>query len=383
METSGSPPNLTSSSVDIVPDGVTNPTLESTSDMGTVSPTTAVEEESTCTYGMDIESKSDSNLENGGVDEDERLVSENGDSSEGMDQMVMGVADMETGDNSNKEGALCADLGEQKESIKTNAETNDHLDLPTCDLDKKPGETRKTRQQPTLLTMFAANNAAQQLKQQKSLGEDSTTKIAPSTSTPLPTPAPSLTALDEFLLENNDKMTVDVPVIPVKLLTPMERFQQRLMKHMSASSSQPVRSSREKTSTGTGEEEGESSLVPEDVITKLKDKPGGFMNDSYRHKYDGLSFFTLGAVREHWRSAIRQKLSKSRAEERKALEEKRRWYNEEVGGETDEEEAELTGMSFDNVLKHILHTHVHNVHGIVRNALILCKMMKECLYLRW
>lgn len=56
-----------------------------------------------------------------------------------------------------------------------------------------------------------------------------------------------------------------------------------------------------------------------------------------------MYLFNLGAVREHWRSAIRQKLSKSRAEERKALEEKRRWYNEEVGGATDEEEAELTG----------------------------------------
>ena len=52
-----------------------------------------------------------------------------------------------------------------------------------------------------------------------------------------------------------------------------------------------------------------------------------------------------GAVREHWRSALRQKLSKNRAEERKVMEEKRKFYNEEVGGETDEEEAELTGTS--------------------------------------
>lgn len=263
------------------------PTPESTSTLDTHSQTNAVEEVTTCACGMDIESKSDSNLETCGVDEDERLVSENGDSSEGTDQMMTRVAEMETGDNSRNEGALCADLGEQKEGIETNAETNDRLDLPTCDLDKKPGETRKTRQQPTLLTMFAANNAAQQLKQQKSLGEASTTNITPSASTPLPTPAPSLTALDEFMLENDDKMTVDAPVIPVKPLTPMERFQQRLMKHMSATSSQPVRSSREKKSTGTGEEEGESSLIPEDVITKLKDKPGGFMNNSYGHKYDG------------------------------------------------------------------------------------------------
>ena len=56
-----------------------------------------------------------------------------------------------------------------------------------------------------------------------------------------------------------------------------------------------------------------------------------------------LLLFDAGAVREHWRSTLRQKLSKSRAEERKAMEEKRKFYNEEVGGESDEEEAELTG----------------------------------------
>ena len=31
------------------------------------------------------------------------------------------------------------------------------------------------------------------------------------------------------------------------------------------------------------------------------------------------------------------------------MEERRKWYNEEVGGASDEEEAELTGMNFDNV----------------------------------
>lgn len=57
-----------------------------------------------------------------------------------------------------------------------------------------------------------------------------------------------------------------------------------------------------------------------------------------------MTVFTIGAVREHWRSVFRQKLSKTRAEERKAMEERRKLDNEEVGGETDEEEAELTGM---------------------------------------
>ena len=60
-------------------------------------------------------------------------------------------------------------------------------------------------------------------------------------------------------------------------------------------------------------------------------------------RYEVLS--NVGAVREHWRLAIRQKLTKSRAQERKAMEEKRRIDNEE---ETDEEEMELTGTDFDN-----------------------------------
>lgn len=67
----------------------------------------------------------------------------------------------------------------------------------------------------------------------------------------------------------------------------------------------------------------------------------------------------VGAVREHLRSALRQKLSKSRAEERKAIEEKKKLYNEEMGGETDEEEAELTGtVHFCDVI-------VKKMHGML------------------
>lgn len=279
LETSGSPPELASSSVDIMPNITVQekPTSESTSvaDTCALNLTTAVEE-NTYDSGMDIENKSEPNLETHNEDDNERLEFESNDSSKETDQMMAGVTEMETGGGDNNEGAPCSDLGDQKESIKTDAETSDHLDVPTCDSDKKsvPAcEMRKSRQQPTLLTMFAANTAAQQLKQQKSLEEVSTTKNAPPTSTPLPTPAPSLTGLDEFLLENDNKLTVDVPVIPPKPLTPMERFQQRLMKHMSASSSQPARREKKLSEAG-GEEEGEESLVPEDVITKLKDKPG-------------------------------------------------------------------------------------------------------------
>ena len=291
LETSTiTPPELTSSSVDSTPDIAPEedkPSLESASTLDTLSLTNAREEESTRICGMDTESKSDSTSDleacggggDGGVDENERLEFEDGDNStKGMDQTMDGVTEAETGNNGNNEGMVhvCTDMGDQKESRKVNTEPSDHLDLSTCDSDDKnpvpAREMRKTKQQPTLLTMFAANSAAaQQQKQQKSLELEE--KITPpASSTPLPTPAPSLTALDEFLLENDNKMMVDVPVIPAKPLTPMEKFQQRLMKHMSAPLSQPVR--KEKKSTETGEEGGESALIPEDVITKLKDKPG-------------------------------------------------------------------------------------------------------------
>ena len=50
--------------------------------------------------------------------------------------------------------------------------------------------------------------------------------------------------------------------------------------------------------------------------------------------------FILGAIRQHWREAIRQQLSQRRAKERKAVEEIRKMCNEEV---EEEEEYEMTG----------------------------------------
>ena len=138
------------------------------------------------------------------------------------------------------------------------------------------GEARQKKQQPTLLTLFASNAAQQKDKEkQKSLKKDD----FKSSTAPLPAPGPSLSNMDDFLLENEDKLTVDVPVIPVKPLTPMERFQQRLMKHMSTSS-QPVTLSSTEGRVGKeevekeGGEKGGGVLVPDEVITKLKDKPG-------------------------------------------------------------------------------------------------------------
>ena len=45
-----------------------------------------------------------------------------------------------------------------------------------------------------------------------------------------------------------------------------------------------------------------------------------------------------GALRQHWRTVLQQKLSQQRAEERRQAEETRRLFNEEV----EEEEAEMT-----------------------------------------
>ena len=45
-----------------------------------------------------------------------------------------------------------------------------------------------------------------------------------------------------------------------------------------------------------------------------------------------------GAVRQHWRTVLQQKLSQQRAEERRQAEETRRLFSEEV----EEEEAEMT-----------------------------------------
>ena len=48
-----------------------------------------------------------------------------------------------------------------------------------------------------------------------------------------------------------------------------------------------------------------------------------------------------GAIRQHWRESMRRQLSQLKAEERKAIEERRRLYSEEVEAD-DEEEAEMT-----------------------------------------
>ena len=85
----------------------------------------------------------------------------------------------------------------------------------------------------------------------------------------------------------------------------------------------PVRS-KVKSEVGVGEGGNEAGgvtpIVPEEVVTQLMDKPG--------------------AVRQHWRTKLRQQLSQRKAEERRQAEEVRRLYSEELP--EDEEEGELT-----------------------------------------
>ena len=142
---------------------------------------------------------------------------------------------------------------------------------------------KKQRSQPTLLSLFAATNAAEQKRQkQEQLSpeeeESSNTPSAP----PTVTPGPSLSSVDDFLLESDDKLSVDAPVVPTRPLTPMEQFQRRLLKHMSCST-QPVKTESKVSSTlpdaskvDDGEKGTANSLVPEEVISKLKYKPGEF-----------------------------------------------------------------------------------------------------------
>lgn len=153
--------------------------------------------------------------------------------------------------------------------------------LPSAPLAE--GETKKKRRhQPTLLSLFASSNAAEKKLKHSSLEKDrsseSPTDRTPANLVPEPTkgPCPSLSNIDDFLLESDDTLTVVVPINPAKPLTPMERFQQRLMKHMTSTSTQPTRKEN-RSSVEEKEEEPEKGvnvLIPDDVITKLKDKPG-------------------------------------------------------------------------------------------------------------
>ena len=194
---------------------------------------------------------------------DATVESENNVEAEQVDTGLSGTAD---GDEGEREAAQFSNSGEV---------AGTSTDVGTCEIGSlefkrpAPGEAKKQRhQQPTLLTLFASNAAEQR---QKSLEEDESRIIA---TTPAP-PTPSLSCMDEFLLESDDKLTVDVPDSPPKPLTPMERFQHRLIKHMNTSL-HPARKEKRpaKTKEESGEETGMRPLVPEEVITKLKDKPG-------------------------------------------------------------------------------------------------------------
>ena len=204
-------------------------------------------------------------------------------------------AEIEVSDNCSNEEEKClwSDLRDD-EGIESREEELIDKHQFDCDkdaeVDKKSslaGEGRemkkKQRSQPTLLSLFAASNAAKQERQKQEQQspekeESSNTPSAP----PTVTPGPSLSSVDDFLLESDDKLSVDAPVVPTRPLTPMEQFQRRLLKHMSCSTQSVKTESKVSltlpdASKVDGEEKGTaSSLVPEEVISKLKYKPGEF-----------------------------------------------------------------------------------------------------------
>ena len=190
-----------------------------------------------------------------------------------------------------------------------------------------------------------------------SAGTDEALETPPSKPPP---PAPTLSSVDEFLLAGEDEVTFGVEV---RELTPLERFQQKVIEQMSCSQRQSGGVGREGMVTGeegTGEGEkvveregGEkvknvsspSQLIPENTILKLKDKPGEHMVAKYPLQLCKLSVCCVlpGAIREVWRCQLRRQMSQRLAEEKKAMEERKRFYNEEI--EDEEEEAEFTGKT--------------------------------------
>lgn len=106
----------------------------------------------------------------------------------------------------------------------------------------------------------------------------STESVELSNSQP-PLSNPQLSSLDDFLFEKDDKLTVEVSVKPERDLTPLERFQQRLDKHLVV----PHPSSKVKVEKGQAllerskeEDCSMTPLVPEELAAKLVDQPGEY-----------------------------------------------------------------------------------------------------------
>lgn len=123
---------------------------------------------------------------------------------------------------------------------------------------------------------------------------DEALELPPSRPAP---PAPTLSSVDEFLLAGEDEVTFGVKV---RELTPLEKFQQKVIEQMSSSQQQSggvggegMVTREEQTGEGESVVEGEggekvrkntsgpSQLIPENTILKLKDKPGEHMIAKY------------------------------------------------------------------------------------------------------
>ena len=119
------------------------------------------------------------------------------------------------------------------------------------------------------------------------LNKHPNTKLLPLISSTLLPPAPKLSSVEEFVLREEEKTSADLD----RELTPLEQFQQKLMEQMSGwrrnheSCVVKEEDGRDKDEEKEGEsriENGEmmsccsvpKPLIPSDVISKLKDKPG-------------------------------------------------------------------------------------------------------------
>ena len=269
-------------------------------------------ENGSCDQEMGIESELDANLDKNISEKSEALeladvnniIETNQPASE---TVAVETVTCDAGGNECEREVQCTNMDDQEQAKLNTTEAHiieERVESAMIGRDKKSpspplggGEKKKNRRhQPTLLSLFASSNATEQKLKQCSLEKEksceSTTDDTPGTLVPELTKGqgPSLSNIDDFLLDRDDGLTVEVPINLAKPLTPMERFQQRLMKHMSTST-QPTRNEKRSSSKEKeeGAEKGVTELIPDDLMTKLKDKPGKLCKGKSAYSFENQS----------------------------------------------------------------------------------------------
>lgn len=124
---------------------------------------------------------------------------------------------------------------------------------------KKPIYTKQT----TITSLFSLVKQPKTESTELQSSVEPITDLLPAT---IPTVTPQLSSLDEFLLERDEKLSVEPK--PESKLTPLERFQKRFTKHAMSSQSSKLKVKVE------ADVEDRTPLVSEELIAKLVDKPG-------------------------------------------------------------------------------------------------------------